>query len=93
MNQTLLVRAAPAIFLLLWSGGFTVAKVGIHDADPLTLLALRYFCVLLLLLPFLLRVKPQLPQTRSQWAHLMIVGFLIQVVYFGTAWLAMSLGG
>jgi len=76
VNQTLLVRAAPAIFLLLWSGGFTVAKVGIHDADPLTLLALRYFCVLLLLLPFLLRVKPPLPQTRSQWAHLMIVGFL-----------------
>ena len=87
------MRAAPVIFLLLWSGGFTVAKIGIHDADPLTLLALRYFCVLLLLLPFLIVVKPTLPASRSQWVHLMLVGFLIQVVYFGTAWVAFSLGG
>ncbi len=93
MSQTQLVRAAPVIFLLLWSGGFTVAKIGIHDADPLTLLALRYFCVLLLLLPFLIVVKPSLPASRSQWTHLMLVGFLIQVVYFGTAWVAFSLGG
>jgi len=39
----------PAIFLLLWSGGFTVAKIGIVDADPITLLALRYLCVVILL--------------------------------------------
>ena len=93
MSQSQLVRAAPVIFLLLWSGGFTVAKIGIHDADPLTLLSLRYFCVLLLLLPFLMVVKPALPASRNQWVHLVIVGFLIQVVYFGTAWWAFSLGG
>jgi len=93
MVQSWLVRAAPAIFLLLWSGGFTVAKIGIHDADPLTLLALRYFCVLVLLLPFLICLKPALPANRNQWAQLILVGFLIQVVYFGTAWVAFSLGG
>ena len=93
MGHALLVRAAPAIFLLLWSGGFTVAKIGIHDADPLTLLSLRYFCVLLLLLPCFLFIKPKLPASLSQWGHLALVGFLIQVVYFGTAWLAFSLGG
>jgi len=88
-----LVRAAPAIFLLLWSGGFTVAKIGIHDADPLTLLSLRYFCVLALLLPFFIYKRPDLPATAAQWGHLFFVGFLIQVVYFGTAWVAFSLGG
>ncbi len=93
MNQSLLIRCAPAIFLLLWSGGFTVAKIGIADADPLTLLALRYFCVLLLLLPLFLITRPQLPNNRSQWLHLVIVGFLIQVTYFGAAWTAFSLGG
>lgn len=93
MNTSLLVRCAPAIFLLLWSGGFTVAKIGIYDADPLTLLALRYFCVLLLLLPLFLIARPPLPANRSQWLHLIIVGFLIQVAYFGTAWMAFSLGG
>ncbi|MGQ7844333.1 DMT family transporter [Granulosicoccus sp. 3-233] len=89
----LLIASAPAIFLLLWSGGFTVAKLGISDADPLTLLALRYACVLVILLPFFLVVRPALPSTRAQWFHLCFVGFLIQVVYFGTAWMAFSHGG
>ena len=93
MIKPLLVRAAPAIFLLLWSGGFTVAKIGISDADPITLLALRYFCVIVLLLPFLFILRPQFPTTLREWLHLILVGFLIQVVYFGTAWIAFSLGG
>lgn len=93
MIQRLLVTTAPLVFLLLWSGGFTVAKIGIHDADPLTLLALRYFCVLILLLPLMATVRPALPKTRSEWIHLGLVGFLIQVVYFGTTWIAFSLGG
>ena len=93
MNKSLLVLAAPAIFLLLWSGGFTVAKIGISDADPITLLALRYFCVIVLLLPFLLVIRPPFPTRPQEWLHLMLVGFLIKVVYFGTAWIAFSLGG
>lgn len=93
MSPQALTRVAPVIFLLLWSGGFTVAKIGIHDADPLTLLALRYFCVLILLLPFVVIYKPTWPKNRHQWLHLVIVGFLIQVVYFGTAWVAFSIGG
>ncbi len=89
----ILLACAPGIFLLLWSGGFTVAKVGISDADPFTLLALRYACVVVLLLPFCLIVKPPLPQGRKQWFHLALVGFLIQVAYFGTAWMAFVKGG
>jgi drug/metabolite transporter (DMT)-like permease len=61
----MLVSVAPAIFLLLWSGGFTVAKIGIHDADPITLLSLRYFCVVALLLPFVLYIRPALPANRG----------------------------
>lgn len=88
-----LVLCAPGIFLLLWSGGFTVAKLGISDADPLTLLALRYACVVVILLPFFLVMRPALPATGAQWFHLSFVGFLIQVAYFGTAWMAFSNGG
>jgi len=89
----MLVALAPLVFLLLWSGGFTVAKIGINDADPLTLLALRYGCVVLLLAPLWLVFRPALPENRSQWINLVVVGFLIQVVYFGTAWIAFSKGG
>lgn len=87
------VALAPGIFLLLWSAGFTVAKVGLSHADPLTLLALRYGCVVLLLLPLLIYVKPAFPKSRAHWLHLVWVGFLIQVVYFGTAWIAFEKGG
>lgn len=88
-----LVSLAPAVFLLLWSGGFTVAKVGLTYADPLTLLALRYGCVVVLLLPFCLVYRPALPATTSEWLNLAMVGFLIQVVYFGTGWMAFVTGG
>ncbi|VWB18359.1 multidrug DMT transporter permease [Burkholderia pseudomultivorans] len=43
------LRAAPVLFLLLWSGGFVFLKLGLRDADPLTFLALRYACVVALL--------------------------------------------
>lgn len=92
-HMRLLIVCAPGIFLLLWSGGFTVAKIGISDADPLTLLALRYACVVALLLPFCLIYKPPMPTTRRQWFDLVLVGFLIQVVYFSTAWMAFAKGG
>ena len=41
--------AAPVIFLLLWSGGFSVAKLGIIHAEPLSFLAVRYASVCALL--------------------------------------------
>lgn len=88
----MLVRFAPLIFLLLWSGGFSVAKVGIQYAEPLTLLALRYSCVVVLLLPFFLTVKPALPNGQAAWLHLCLVGFLMQCAYFGTAYIAFDLG-
>jgi len=87
-----LSRYAPFLFLLLWSGGFTVAKIGIHDADPFTLLALRYACVVLLIAPVVLIVKPDLPKTCREWLHAGFIGFLIQVVYFGAAYKSFEAG-
>lgn len=83
---------APAIFLILWSGGFAVAKVGVTYAEPLTLLALRYGIVLLLMLPLFAIMQPELPRRSSEWVHLLIVGFLIQCVYFGLSYIAFKAG-
>jgi len=49
---------APAIFLILWSGGFSIAKLGIRHAEPLTFLALRYVIVLIILTPFAIALRP-----------------------------------
>ena len=83
---------APVIFLVLWSGGFSVAKLGILHAEPLSFLCLRYAAVLILLAPFLIVMRPPLPRRLSEWMHLAIVGVLIQTVYFGLSYLAFKAG-
>jgi drug/metabolite transporter (DMT)-like permease len=91
-NRPLWLVTAPVIFLLLWSAGFGVAKLGLQHAEPLTLLALRYSCVLLVLVPFALVVRPPMPKTLRGWVDIAVVGFLIQVVYFGLCYVAFKNG-
>lgn len=85
-------RAAPFIFLLLWSGGYSFAKLGLAHAEPMTLLALRYGLAVLALLPLLLLRPFRLPRGARHWGAVAITGFLIQCVYFGLAYLAMKRG-
>lgn len=87
-----LARIAPIVFLLFWSSGFGVAKLGLRHAEPLTFLGLRFGLIVLVFLPLTLVFRPALPVRRLDWFHLAVVGFLIQVVYFGLAYLGMSLG-
>lgn len=84
--------AVPMIFLLLWSGGFSVAKLGISHAEPLSFLSLRYAAVLLVLVPFVAVLQPPVPQRAADWGHLAVVGFLIQAVYFGLSYIAFKAG-
>ena len=79
---------APLLFLLLWSGGYTVAKIGLQYSPPMTLLAYRFGFVVLLMAALFLIIRPSLPKTRAEWGHLAIVGVLIQTVYFGFGYLA-----
>lgn len=91
-SKPLWLRLAPAIFLLLWSGGFTFAKLGLAHAEPITFLTLRYALVLAVLLPIFLILRPPLPKRRRDWLHVVVVGFLIQAVYFGLSYYAFYLG-
>lgn len=90
--RPLWLALAPATFLILWSGGYSIAKLGIRHAEPLTFLALRYGVVLFILAPFAILMRPAWPAKLSQWFHIAFVGFLIQGVYFGLCYLAFSAG-
>lgn len=90
-------RGAPLVFLILWSSGFVFLKMGLAYAEPLSFLALRYALVVAVLLPVLLWVRPTWPQQARQWAHLAVVGVLLQAGYFSFTYLSlhhqMSAGG
>lgn len=83
---------APVIFLMLWSGGYAVAKLGLQYTQPMTLLALRFGLVVLIMGLAFVILRPPVPKTRAEWGHLAIVGFLIQTVYFGLSYMAFNSG-
>ncbi|MCV2869067.1 DMT family transporter [Defluviimonas sp. WL0002] len=84
--------AAPFIFLIFWSGGYTFAKLGLAHIEPMTMLTLRYGLAAVALMPFLLRPAARWPASPRHWVAIALTGFLIQCVYFGLAYLAMKRG-
>ncbi len=90
--QPLLLITAPLIFLFLWSGGYATAKVGLQYSGPMALLVIRFGLVVIIMLAALIVFRPPMPKRRNDWAHLAIVGFLMQSGYFGFCYIAFSVG-
>lgn len=90
--RPLWIILAPAIFLVLWSMGYSVAKIGLRYTEPMTLLMLRFICVVVFMAVLFAVLRPPLPKSRAEWAHLAFVGFLIQSVYFGLGYYAFNAG-
>lgn len=88
--EATVLRVAPVIFLLFWSGGFSAGKIGVAYTGPMTFLVVRYGIVLLVLAPLLQWKRPPLPPNRVQWIHLAVVGVLIQGFYFALSYVALS---
>lgn len=86
-----LTTGGPIVFLLLWSAGFPIAKTGLHYASPLTFLSIRFALSIGVLLAVCAIKRPQWPRDARAWRHL-VVGFLVQVMYFGLSYLAMTAG-
>lgn len=91
-SRPLWLTLAPALFLVLWALGYSVAKIGLLYTEPLTLLALRFGCVVIIMAVLFAVLRPPLPKTRADFLHLAFVGFLIQAVYFGGCYYAFNAG-
>ena len=87
-----LASLAPLLFVVLWSTGFIGAKLGLPDCEPLTLLTLRYACVLLLMGAVALATRAPWPADKRQWLHIAVSGLLIHAVYLGGVFTAIRLG-
>ena len=83
-------RAAPAIFVLLWSTGFIGTKYVINNADPLTYLAIRMAIVVGLMAIIVAIARPAWPN-RTEVGHSIVAGILVHGVYLGGTAIAISL--
>jgi len=75
-------RAAPAIFVVLWSTGFVVTKYVLNNAEPLTYLAIRMEVVVVIMAVIVAVARPRW-QDRSGVAHSVVSGILVHGFYLG----------
>ena len=89
--QRLLIWAAPAIFVMLWSTGFIGARLGLPHAEPFSFLFYRFCLVLVILLPVALVQVKKWPSYLSL-GHAMVVGILLHAIYLGGVFFAIDRG-
>ncbi|MCJ0763816.1 DMT family transporter [Variovorax terrae] len=82
----------PAVFVLIWSTGFIVARYGMPHAPPLSFLAVRYFLSVLCFAVWALLARAAFPAGLRQWQHLAVTGVLMHAGYLGGVWAAIKLG-
>jgi drug/metabolite transporter (DMT)-like permease len=80
----------PFVFVVIWSTGFIVSKVGLPYAPPLTFLLLRFAGVLLVLLPLVMLMRAPWPVGKIP--HIAVAGVLVQAGYLAGVWCAINLG-
>ena len=71
--ENLAARAAPAIFVVLWSTGFIATKYVLNNAEPLTYLAIRMAVVVVMMAIIVAVARPQWPD-RVGIAHSVVAG-------------------
>jgi drug/metabolite transporter (DMT)-like permease len=92
MNQDLenvAARAAPAIFVVLWSTGFVATKYVLNSAEPLTYLAIRMVVVVGLMAVIAAVARPKWPD-RIGVAHSIVAGILVHGFYLGGTAIAIA---
>jgi drug/metabolite transporter (DMT)-like permease len=87
-----LLRAMPAIFVVIWATGFIVARYGMPHAPPMKFLAMRYVLSVACFLLWALLARAAWPRGGRQLGHLAVTGILMHAGYLGGVWGAVKLG-
>lgn len=74
-------KAAPALFVVLWSTGFIGGKLGLPHAEPLTFLLWRMALVATVLLVIAAWQKAPWPRSWRLVGHIAVAGLLVHGVY------------
>ena len=87
--EKLAARAAPAVFVVLWSTGFIATKYVVHNAEPLTYLTIRMVLVVGLMAVIAVIARPRWPD-RTGIAHSVAAGILVHGFYLGGTAIAIA---
>ncbi|UFS56466.1 DMT family transporter [Comamonadaceae bacterium M7527] len=82
----------PIVFVLIWSTGFVVARLGMPHAAPMTFLSWRYALSAICFVMWAWLSGVRLPRDRQQWMHLAVTGVLMHAGYLGGVWAAVKAG-
>lgn len=85
-------RFAPAVFVLLWSTGWVVAKYAALHSEPFTFLSIRYALSALAFLAFCLATRAQWPKSRATALRAVYSGFFLHGFYLAGLWWAIANG-
>ena len=87
--EKLAARAAPSVFVVLWSTGFIATKYVVHNAEPLTYLTIRMALVVGLMAVIAAVARPRWPD-RTGIAHSIVAGILVHGFYLGGTAIAIA---
>ncbi|MBC7940496.1 MAG: DMT family transporter [Chitinophagaceae bacterium] len=82
----------PAVFVLIWSTGFVVARFAMPHAPPFTFLSWRYAISIVALLVWVRWARATWPASPRQWLHLAVIGLGVHAGYLGGVWAAVRGG-
>jgi drug/metabolite transporter (DMT)-like permease len=86
------VRYMPAVFVLIWSTGFIVARFGMPHSPPFSFLWFRYLFSIACFGIWIIWAKVKWPQNPREWFHLSVTGVLMHAGYLGGVWAAVKAG-
>jgi drug/metabolite transporter (DMT)-like permease len=86
------VKHMPAVFVLIWSTGFIVARYGMPNSPPFSFLWFRYAFSIACFLVWIQWARVRWPQGKLEWLHLSVTGVLMHAGYLGGVWAAVKAG-
>ena len=82
-GQSLLVRASPLVFVVIWATGFIVARLVASHAEPLTFLSMRFALAAAAFAIIAFASGATWPRTPRAWGGALLTGMLMQGVFLG----------
>ncbi len=82
----------PAVFVLIWSTGFIVARYAMPHSPPMKFLMARYVLSVLAFLIWIRWARVPWPGSAAQWRHLALTGVLMHGGYLAGVWMAVRHG-